>query len=148
MSHGMATSHSGATTLKWVFLGVALVIALGYGKCQYSAWSEKAEAEKKVAQQQRATTPPPVFTEALVLEHECLTPCSVNIAWRFQIRVGGSRALRIKYKGVSQPVDYPAGEGSFQAPSQMQSGETSFVSPDPLYPNVRVQVYRIIIVQK
>lgn len=85
-------------------------------------------------------TPTPITTtEALVLERECYTPCSVNIAWRF--RILRTEAIRIKWNGFDGWMKYPA-KGDLKAPSQMRSGQTDIESDDPQHPNVRVQVYR------
>jgi hypothetical protein len=104
---------------------------------------EKSKAEKVAAEKFNAAHPPAPAakqTEALVLEKECLTPCSANIAWKFKIRTDG-RPLRIKFQGVHDEVSYP-GEGDFQVPPEMTSGETTFISSDNEHPHVRVQVYR------
>ncbi|MEX2052534.1 MAG: hypothetical protein WD991_02485 [Candidatus Paceibacterota bacterium] len=116
-----------------VFVSIFLLIGF-----LYVVWWNADEIETPT----NATPPPaPVeMVEALVLEHECLTPCSADIAWRFKIRTDG-RPLSVKFQGVGQAVTYP-GEGDFKAPSSMRSGETQFVSPDESHPHVRVQVYR------
>jgi hypothetical protein len=89
--------------------------------------------------------PPQSTTEALVLEHECETPCSAIIAWRFKI-VWGDNPLRITYPG-GQVVDRRGQDRDFQAPSSMMSGETKFESLDPDHPHFRVQVYRVVIIR-
>ena len=152
-----ATGGGGRKLIVWIFWGSALVLAAVYGHSKYADLRTRIEDEKTAVTQKAveyAKTNPPArsqapvsFTDALVLDHECLTPCSTNIAWKFQIRVVGSFALRIKFQGVADWVDYPAGEGDFHAPEKMQSGETFFASPDKK-PPVRVQVYRVISVTR
>lgn len=123
-------------------IAVVIVIALIMGYLHYKKAETKTRAEKIAAEKYVATHPPAQqrTVEALVLEHECTTPCSANIAWKFKIRTDG-HPLRIKFQGVRDEVTYP-GEGDFQAPPKMTSGETKFVSADKEHPNVRVQVYR------
>jgi hypothetical protein len=87
------------------------------------------------------TAPQQHAVEALVLEHECYTPCSANIAWRFKI-IWGDNPLRITYPG-GQVVDRRGKDEDFQAPSNMQSGETKFESLEPNNPHFRVRVYRV-----
>ena len=89
-----------------------------------------------------ATSPAPTPTrEALVLEHECFTPCKANIQWRFKI-IWGDNPLRITYPG-GQIVDRHGQDEDFQAPSNMRSGDVQFASLDPEHQHFRVQVYRV-----
>ena len=140
-------SQSIIKTISKVFWVIALVFVVWGIVSWVSSAREKAKAAEYVkARPPAPTLQAPAVVEALVLEHECTTPCSANIAWPFKIR-GEGHPLRIKFQGVADWVSY-AGEGDFQAPSQMRSGETQFVSLDPKRPHVRVQVYRKITVRQ
>lgn len=85
-------------------------------------------------------------TEALVFAGECITPCKLDIQFKFKIR-GEGNPLRITFPGVDQPVDYP-GEGEFKAPEGMEKGDTYFTSLNEKRPNVRVQLYKKITVRQ
>ena len=127
-------------------LGGAVIVATIVGVIVTAHFTHKTTAPQAITQPNRSQAPAYAQTEptvdALVLEHECVTPCSANIAWRFKIRTEG-HPLQIQFKGVVNPVTFP-GEGDFQAPEKMQSGETFFVSSEKEHPNVRVQVYRVV----
>ncbi|MCX6752488.1 MAG: hypothetical protein NTZ87_03245 [Candidatus Nomurabacteria bacterium] len=84
--------------------------------------------------------------EALELMYEGKTPCSTIIDYRFKI-IWGDHPLRIIYPG-DQIVDREGQGEDFHAPSSMRSGETKFVSLDPLLPRFRVQVYKVVTIQK
>lgn len=118
----------------WGILVTALVLALGYNACS-GGDDEPTNTPVSTPVAQKPTT----TTEALVLERECYTPCSVNIAWRF--RILRTEAIRVKWNGFDGWIEYPA-KGDLRAPSQMRSGQTEFESADPEHPTVRVQVYR------
>ena len=85
-------------------------------------------------------------TEALIFAGECITPCKLDIQFKFKIR-GEGNPLRITFPGVDQPVDYP-GEGDFKAPEGMEKGDTYFTSLNEKRPNVRVQLYKKITVRQ
>ncbi|OGI73695.1 hypothetical protein A3D42_00540 [Candidatus Nomurabacteria bacterium RIFCSPHIGHO2_02_FULL_41_18] len=121
-----------------VILLLVLAIVGGVRSCN------AARTEQEAARAEQAAPRSVPMIEALLLERECWTPCDANIAWPFKIRTEG-RPLRIKFQGVAGWTDYP-GEGDFRAPSNMQSGETQFVSPDEENLHVRVQVYRKVMV--
>ncbi|MFZ3011721.1 MAG: hypothetical protein WA060_01845 [Minisyncoccia bacterium] len=128
-------------TVVFLFTGFLIYSGVKLGTSAVSSWwSEKEEEETKPPDNKPTSTYYHQPTEALVLMHECYTPCSTQIAWSFKIRTEG-RPLRITFSGVRDSVSYP-GEGDFRAPSQMRSGETFFDSPDKKNPHVRVQVYR------
>jgi hypothetical protein len=97
------------------------------------------------------TPPPPPPTtyyapvEALVLEHECVTPSSSFVGWGYKVRTDGD-PLRIKYNGCSEWFEQPA-RGQFQAPGCFTPGEALFASRDEKNPHVKVWVYRKITVQ-
>jgi type II secretory pathway pseudopilin PulG len=93
------------------------------------------------ATQQRATLQ---TKDALVLEKECLTPCSSYYGWRYKIRTDG-HPLRVKFDGLDW-IDYPA-EGSVPTPDGFKPGEAYFESPDK-EPRVMVQVYKIVTIQQ
>lgn len=141
------TPSSVAKAIRLVCFATALVLGIFYAKHQYNEHKEKVAAEEVRAAAYVDAHPPTSTTlpvEALVLEHECLTPCSANITWRFKIRTDG-HPLRIKFQGIKGWKDFPA-EGDFQAPTQMRSGDTEFVSSDPRHPHIRVQVYKRVII--
>jgi hypothetical protein len=122
------------------------VLALIVFALMWVGWASSKRAEKKAADERAAANPPAQTTpqqavEALVLEHECYTPCSANINWKFKI-IWGDNPLRIIYPG-GQVVDRRGKDEDFQAPSNMQAGETKFESLDPNNLHFRVLVYRV-----
>jgi hypothetical protein len=129
-----AKVQSASSTGYGVIIAIVLILfaVTGIRSC-----NAKREAKKASAYSSSASAAPSV--EALVLEKECFTPCSADIEWPFKIRTDGD-PLRIKFQGTGW-FDHP-GKGYVQAPSQMQSGNTEFISPDEKNPRVRVQVYR------
>lgn len=121
----------------WVgaVLGVLLLVLLFKGGCSHKAKTPPAPSKVSV-------TTAPETVEALVLMHEEDTPCSAYIDYKFRIRTEG-HPLNIKFQGVKDPVIYP-GEGKFDVPPESKAGELFFTSPDPLHPNVRVQIYKVV----
>jgi len=92
---------------------------------------------------QPASPPPAPDTEvreALILEKECVTPCSVKITFRFKIRTDGD-PLWIRYPCVDTLVPHP-GKGEGKVPPEMCSGETFLTSRDSANPHVRTWTYR------
>lgn len=124
------------TWIVLIAICLVFVIAGGIKSC-----SERKEAEKAAVAKYAAThTPKSARTvEALVLQKECLTPCSAYVGWSYKVRTDGD-PIRIKYQGTDW-FDQPA-KGDFQAPKGFQPGETQFVSPDKKNPHVRVWVYK------
>lgn len=137
------TTPNGATVLRWVFLGIAIVL----GVMQVKSYMAEVKADRankvRVAQAYAAAHPPAQVThpvEALVLMHECTTPCPAHVGWSYKIRTDGD-PIRIKYHGCTEWFDQP-GKGSFPAPKCFQPGEAQFVSSDEVHPNVKVWVYK------
>lgn len=133
---------------------VGLIILLGmvtFGIYHFSKKSpeeiqdtrDKKEEKERRKKEPTATTqqyvPPPQPVEALVLMHECMTPCSADIQWKFKIRTDG-HAIKVKFPGMSW-YNMPA-EGDVKFPFTMNAGEAFFASLDEKNPNVRVQVYK------
>lgn len=143
---GTATPASRTST--WgILAGIAAFLivgwlAFGLGSCFLDTGKG---IKHRLGTSKPATAHPPAPAtqpvESLVLEHECLTPCSANISYRFEV-IWGDSPLRITYPG-GQIVDRRGKDEDFQAPSNIRSGETKFVSLDPLRPNFRVRVYRV-----
>ena len=56
------TGNGGRTLIKWIFLGLMLVIVISYGSCQYTRAKKEVEAKKvaadKVAAEYAKTHPP------------------------------------------------------------------------------------------
>lgn len=133
--------------LRWVGMAILLILAIAWlkscGEDNKPQTTTQAPAEAAARAATSVASLPPV--EALVLAGECLMPCTLNIAWKFKVRVDDRIPFRIIYKGAG-PVDYPAGDKDFKAPAQMRSGETGFESLDSSHPNARVRVYRKILV--
>jgi hypothetical protein len=129
-------THPTAQKIFGVVVVICLLLAIIVG---VSSCHKKAEAKKAKAAQQVANAPATATVEALVLVQECYTPCSSFVGWSYKIRTDG-HPLRIKYQG-SDWIDYPA-EGNTNTPATFTPGETFFESSDPLHPNVRVQVYQ------
>jgi hypothetical protein len=107
------------------------------------ASSYKDHAGDCIAGTPPAPPPPPRMVEALVLEHECNTPCSAFVGWSYKVRTDGD-SIRIKYQGCTDWFDQPAKEDK-PAPKCFQPGEAQFASP--LDEKVKVWVYKRITVQ-
>ncbi|MDD5721477.1 MAG: hypothetical protein PHT16_03485 [Candidatus Pacebacteria bacterium] len=140
-------------TIFLIALATAIIFAVVWGSNWIATKWSKKEAKKAAEEKAKeiAKTQPPTQTasrqkvEALVLDNECLTPCSGNIpAGRFKIRTDG-HPLRIKFKGVHDWVEHPA-EGEAKSPSGVEPGEAQFVSSDKENPHVKVWVYKKITV--
>ena len=121
-----------------LFILVALVLT---HKSPKEIQDSKEKKEKKAEESRRPqyVAPPALNREALVLMHECYTPCNANIQWRFKIRTDG-QAIRVKFQGVKDWFIIPA-EGDVQCPQQLRSGMTEFQSNEK-NPHIRVQVYQ------
>ena len=119
-----------------------------WGFSSLVAWWKSDDGDKKKTRTEERveqhTSHEPV--EALVLEKECLTPCEVNIAWKFRIQSEGL-PIRITFKGVKEPVSYP-GEGDFKAPKEMRSGNTLIESAVPERTTIPIKVYRKIYIRR
>lgn len=142
--HASAGGSSGTTLIRVGLILLILIVVVVRNRYFTPEEEEKVSSSKKTTTYTPAAATATV--EALVLEHECYTPCNANIAWRFKIRTEGN-PIRIKFTGVRDWVEYP-GEGDFKAPASMDSGDTRFESSNPKRPNVRVWVYRKRMVQK
>ena len=131
------------TWITLVTVVVLLLVVASVKSCNDWRAEKKVERAEKKAADAAAHPPAPSATrpiEALVLEHECLTPCSTNINYKFKV-IWGDSPLRIVYPG-GITVDRHGKDEDFQAPS-FNSGEVKFASLDPLRPNFRVQVYKV-----
>ena len=113
------------------------------------AWLATPSEETEVkATTQPATQPtaPEVGTrEVLLLEQECLSPCSSYVGWNYKVRTDGD-PIGIRYHGCSDWFDQP-GKGNFPAPKCFKPGDAEFRSSDEKNLHVRVQVYRKTTVQ-
>jgi hypothetical protein len=117
------------------------IVVFGMGTCGYRVyrWATAPDTPRPAVY----TPPSHIPQEALVLQHECLTPCSSFVGWSYKIRTDGD-PLRIKYNGCDW-FDQPA-RGQFQAPKCFQPGEAQFKSPEEKNPHVQVWVYQKIAV--
>jgi len=125
-----------------VALLLFFVIFGGVRSCNAKREARKAATASYAAAHPSAPTVAPV--EALVLMHECFTPCSAFVGWSYKVRTDGD-PIRIKYQGADW-FDQPA-RGNFKAPKGFQPGEAQFASSDETNPHVKVCVYKKIIVQ-
>lgn len=77
------------------------------------------------------------MVEALVLQKECLTPCSSFVGWNYKVRTDGDP---IRVIGKDYTWDIP-GKGAANPPKNFQPGETRIVSLGK-NPQVDVWVYK------
>jgi len=115
-----------------ILVTVVMAIVIGY------ATRDKTTVTA-VAKTSIAPPPPPQTVEALVPEHECLTPCTAFVGWQYKVRTDGD-PLRIKYHDCADWFDQPA-KGQFDAPKCFRPGEAEFESSDKTNPHVQVWVY-------
>lgn len=136
-----------------IFLTLATVGIVAWGSHWVMTPSPEKVAKKvdelKTKEYAKTQQPAPATTsqlvEALVLENECITPCSGNIpVGKFKVRTDG-HPIRIKYKGVDNWFVEPPGEDS-SAPKGVEAGEAQFVSSDKNNLHIKVQVYKKITV--
>ena len=123
---------------------VATIIFFSFAMYSKIVKEEKAQAEKVAAEKYAASHPPAQIatTEAFVLTHECVTPCSGFVGYNYKIQEQGD--IRIKYNGCTDWFDQPAGV-KLPAPACFLPGEAQFVSPKEK-PQMRVEVYKKITV--
>ena len=144
---------TGFTNTLFGVLGVLAIIFVGV--LIYKGYTRPPANNTNVIQQ----SPPPATTattEALVLQDECYTRCTVKLhAYKTKIRTDGD-PLWIKFQGVEHWFPHP-GKGEVDLPSGVQEGDAEFVSRDPSdptegkedskNPKVRVWIYRVVTIQ-
>lgn len=108
---------------------VAAVITAIFIFCNYSSTTPDNSSVKAT-------------TEANVLVKEGFTPLTVDIHYKFQFRTEG-KPINVKFNGIEEVVPF-AGEGDFNAPKNLRSGETIITSGDTNHLKIWVKVYKII----
>ena len=121
-------------------VGIFYLVTTSSASAKAARKAAEEEAKKAAAatqQQQRVVAP----VEALVLEHECLTPCGSFVGWNYKVRTDG-HPFRIKYQGTGWV------KGGDKVPETFEPGEAEFVSDDSNNLHVLVQVYKKITVPR
>lgn len=86
----------------------------------------------------KSTTAPLQKLEGLVLQHQCLTPCSSYIGWDYRI---WTEEHPVQVRNENYRWDFPA-VGVSNPPKNFKPGEAEIISLEKNNPHVNVWVYK------
>lgn len=133
-----ATPQSGDSTLRWVFLGLALIVLIiiinsGINSCKRN----NSESDKTSTGN---TAPTNTGQEATVLMFDGQTTCYPSIDYKFELDTQGD-PIYLKFPGVTQPVFY-SGKGTIKVPPR-NSGPVTITSANPNR-EARVRIWKVV----